>query len=235
MELVYFKIMEVSSLSVTEERVSMPLLNEPAPDFEAQSTHGPIKLSDYRGKYVVLFSHPGDFTPVCTTEIGGFAKYAEEFEKRNAQLIGLSVDSVQAHWAWIRDIERIFDVKITFPLIADLDLKVSRLYGMIHPAASNTSTIRAVYIIDDKGILRAVIYYPMSAGRNIPEILRVIDSLQTTDTTGYTTPADWQPGDPVIVPVTPTSGAIENEEEAKAKGLDYKSWYLRFKNDGRNS
>ncbi|WP_027724307.1 peroxiredoxin [Tuberibacillus calidus] len=216
-------------MSTVEERVSLPLLNEPAPDFEAQSTHGPIKLSDYRGKYVVLFSHPGDFTPVCTTELGGFAAEAEEFAKRNVQLIGLSVDSVPSHLAWIRDIERIFDVKVTYPVIADLDMKVAKLYGMIHPGASNTATIRSVFIIDDKGILRAMIYYPMSAGRSIPEILRVIDSLQTTDKTGHTTPANWVPGEPVIVPATPKAGAIESEEEARAKGLDYKSWYLRLK------
>jgi peroxiredoxin 2/4 len=216
-------------MSTNDERVSIPLLNEPAPDFEAQTTQGPIKLSDYKGKYVVLFSHPGDFTPVCTTEFGGFAAQAQEFEKRNAQLIGLSIDSVPSHLAWMRDIEQIFDVKVNFPVIADLDMKVSKLYGMIHPGASNTATIRSVFIIDDKGILRALIYYPMSAGRSIPEILRVIDSLQTTDQTGHTTPADWMPGDPVIVPGTPKASAIESEEEAIAKGLDYKTWYLRYK------
>ena len=216
-------------MSTVEERVSIPLLNEPAPDFEAQTTHGPIKLSDYKGKYVVLFSHPSDFTPVCSTEFGGFASYAEEFEKRNVQLIGLSVDSIPSHLAWIRDIEKMFDVKVNFPVIADLDMNVSKKYGMIHPGASNTATVRSVFIIDDKGILRALIYYPMSAGRSIPEILRVIDSLQTTDKTGHTTPADWVPGDPVIVPVTTKVGAIDSEEEARAKGLDYKSWYLRLK------
>lgn len=216
-------------MMIKEKKVSLPLLNEPAPNFEALSTQGNIKLSDFQGKYVVLFSHPADFTPVCTTEFNSFASQASEFENRNCQLIGLSIDSVNAHLAWIRDIEKIFEVKVPFPVIADLDTKVSRAYGMIHPGASSTATVRSVFVIDDKGILRAMIYYPMSTGRSIPEILRVIDALQNTDKTGTTTPADWQPGEPVIVPPALHANAIENEEEAKAKGLEYKSWYLRFK------
>ncbi|GGH73869.1 peroxiredoxin (alkyl hydroperoxide reductase subunit C) [Pullulanibacillus pueri] len=216
-------------MAETEVKVSLPLLNEPAPDFEAQTTQGPLKLSDYRGQYVVLFSHPSDFTPVCTTEFGSFATAASEFEKRNVQLIGLSVDSVPSHLAWIRDIEKIFDTKVKFPVIADLDTKVSRAYGMLHPGYSATATVRSVFIIDDKGILRAMIYYPASAGRSIPEILRVVDSLQTTDASGHTTPADWKPGDPVIVPPSLNANSIEGEEESTAKGLDYKAWYLRYK------
>ncbi|UOF92320.1 peroxiredoxin [Fodinisporobacter ferrooxydans] len=216
-------------MSLTEQTFTLPRLNEPAPEFEAVTTQGPIKLSDFKGKWVVLFSHPADFTPVCTTEFGGFATQATEFEKRNVQLIGLSVDSVHAHLAWIRDIERIFDTNVTFPVIADLDTKISNLYGMIHPGASTTAAVRAVFVIDDTGVLRAMIYYPMSAGRNIPEILRVIDSLQTTDANKVSTPANWQPGEPVIVPAPSTPSAFETEEEATEKGLDYRSWYLRFK------
>ena len=208
---------------------TLPRLNEPAPDFEANTTHGKIKLSDLRGKWVVLFSHPADFTPVCSTEFGAFARRYEEFEKRNVQLIGLSIDSVQSHLAWVHDLEKAFGVKIPFPVIADLDMKVANLYGMIHPAANNTSTVRTVFFIDDKGILRAMIYYPMNVGRNISEILRVIDALQTADRNGVSCPADWQPGDPVVVPAPATLDAIETEEEAAAKGFEYKTWYLRMK------
>lgn len=214
-----------------QEKVTLPLINEPAPDFEAETTKGTIRLSDYRGKYVVLFSHPGDFTPVCTTEFGSFAEQQEAFDRRDVQLIGLSIDSVPSHLAWIRDIENVFGVKIQFPVIADLDKKVATRYGMIHPGASSTGTIRSVFIIDDKGILRAMIYYPASAGRSIPEILRVIDSLKTTDESGHTTPANWQPGDPVIVPPNLNADAVEGEAASKDKGLDYKTWYLRYKSD----
>lgn len=208
---------------------TLPRLNEPAPDFEANTTKGKMKLSDLRGKWVVLFSHPADFTPVCSTEFAAFARRYEEFEKRNVQLLGLSVDSVQAHLAWVHDLEKAFDLKIPFPVIADLDMKVSRMYGMIHPAASTTATVRTVFFIDDKGILRAMIYYPMNVGRNISEILRVVDALQTADKYAVSCPADWQPGDPVVVPAPATADAIESKEQSEAKGLEYKTWYVRTK------
>ncbi|MCY0870218.1 MAG: peroxiredoxin [Firmicutes bacterium] len=204
-------------------------LLEPAPDFEATTTRGRLRLSDLRGKWVVLFSHPADFTPVCSTEFGSFARHAVEFEKRQVQLVGLSVDGVQAHLAWIRDIEEVFGITVTFPVIADLDMKVSTLYGMIHPGASTTSAVRAVFVIDDKGILRAMIYYPMSVGRSIPEILRVVDALQTGDEHGVSTPADWVPGEPVVVPPPATQEAQESKDEASQRGYDYKRWYLRLK------
>jgi len=214
----------------TEQSVhTLPRLNEPAPEFEANSTHGRIKLSDFLGKWVVLFSHPADFTPVCSTEFGGFATRVEEFTQRSVQLIGLSVDGVQSHLAWIRDIEDMFQTKVTFPVIADLDTKVSALYGMIHPGASTTAAVRAVFIIDDKAVLRAMIYYPMNAGRNISEIIRIIDALQTSDKYGVSTPADWNPGDPVVVAPPANAAAIETKEEAEAKGYTYKRWYLRTK------
>lgn len=209
--------------------MSLVRLNEPAPEFEAVSTHGVIRLSDFQGKWVVLFSHPADFTPVCSTEFGGFAARASEFDKRGVQLIGLSVDGVQSHLAWIKDIEDVFGYKVTFPVIADLDTKVSSAYGMIQPGASATSTVRTVFFIDDKGILRAMIYYPLNVGRNMDEILRVIDALQTTDKYNVATPADWTPGDPVIVPPPSSSATVETKEEAEAKGYDYKRWYLRTK------
>lgn len=179
---------------------SMPRLNEPAPDFEARTTHGVKKLADYRGKWLVLFSHPADFTPVCTTEFMAFAKYHPEFQKLNCELLGLSIDSYYAHVAWVRNIKERFGVDIPFPIIEDLSMKVARAYGMIHPGAADTSAVRATFVIDDKGVLRAMIYYPMTNGRSIPEILRLVAALQTSDKYKVATPEGWQPGDKVIVP-----------------------------------
>ncbi len=209
---------------------SLPRLNEPAPDFEAQTTHGVKRLSDYSkaGKWVLLFSHPADFTPVCTTEFMAFSQLAPEFEKRNVQLLGLSVDSVPSHLAWVRDIEENLGVKVPFPVIADLDTKVARLYGMIHPGASATTAVRAVFIIDPNRILRAMVYYPLTTGRNMQEFLRVIDGLQATDKYSVSTPANWQPGDEVIVPAPGSAEALQSEESKKGD-YDYKRWYLRFK------
>ncbi len=209
---------------------SLPRLNEAAPDFEAQTTQGVKRLSDYTkaGKWVLLFSHPADFTPVCTTEFMAFSQLAPEFEKRNVQLLGLSVDSVPSHLAWIRDIEENLGVKIPFPVIADLDTKVARLYGMIHPGASATTAVRAVFIIDPNRILRAMVYYPLTTGRFMQEFLRVVDGLQTTDKYSVSTPANWQPGDEVIVPAPGSAEALQTEEEKKGD-YDYKRWYLRFK------
>jgi peroxiredoxin (alkyl hydroperoxide reductase subunit C) len=202
---------------------SLPRINDPAPDFEAKSTHGPLKLSDLKGKWVVLFSHPADFTPVCTTEFVEFARRSDEFKQRNAQLVGLSVDSVTAHIAWIRNIEQHFGVKIDFPVIADLDTKVAQKYGLIHPAASETATVRAVFLIDDKQKIRALIYYPMTCGRNIDEVLRALDAMQTADDNACATPANWQKGDQVIVPPPQTT-----EDAEKRMGSDYEvtDWYF---------
>src|SRR3712207_5689233 len=148
----------------TQSTPTLPRLNEPTPEFAAVTTHGPRKLSDYTtaGKWVLLFSHPADFTPVCTTEFVEFAQLAPAFERRGVQLIGLSVDSVPAHLAWLRDIEETFGVQVSFPVIADLDMKVAQQYGMLHPGASTTATVRAVFVIDPKGILRAMLYYPLT-------------------------------------------------------------------------
>lgn len=207
--------------------VSLPRLNEPAPQFTATSTHGPIKLSDYKGKWIVLFSHPADFTPVCSTEFAEFARRQPEFEKRNVQLIGNSVDSVYSHIAWIKSIEQLLNVQVKFPVIADLDMKVAQTFGMIHPGASATATVRCVYFIDPNQVLRAMIYYPLTTGRNIDEVLRVIDALQLNSEKGVATPANWKPGDKVIVPA-PTTMA-DAEKRAK-EGLETKDWYLSFKN-----
>jgi peroxiredoxin 2/4 len=212
-----------SPATATPAAASLPRINEPAPDFEAKSTQGMLKLSDFKGSWVVLFSHPADFTPVCSTEFIEFARRAEEFKKRGVQLVGLSVDSVPAHIAWIRNIESHFDVKIDFPVVADLDTKVAQKYGLIHPAASDTATVRAVFVIDDKGIIRALIYYPMSLGRNIDEILRAVDGLQTADANACATPANWQPGDQVIVPPPQT---IADAEKRLVSDYDVTDWYF---------
>lgn len=209
--------------------ITFPRLNEPAPDFVAKTTHGEIRLSDYRGKWVVLFSHPADFTPVCSTEFIAFARRQKEFDALGVQLIGLSIDSVHAHIAWIRDLEEIFGVPVEFPVIADLDMKVARLYGMIHPAAGETSAVRAVFIIDPQGILRGMLYYPMTTGRNIDEILRFVQALQFTDKYQLNTPADWKPGDPAIVRPPVTVQEAKADEAKRSEYTEYHRWYLRLR------
>jgi len=206
---------------------SLPRINEPAPDFTADTTHGPLSLSSLRGKWVVLFSHPSDFTPVCTTELVEFARKYDDFQKLNTQLIGLSIDSVYSHIAWARNMEEKFGVKIPYPLIADLDTKVAQLYGMIHPGAASTATVRSVFVIDDKGIIRALIYYPMSNGRNIDEILRLTQALQTSDANGVSTPCNWRPGDKVVVPPPKTVEAAE--KRVNETGIEVTDWYLSQK------
>lgn len=205
---------------------ALPRLNEPAPDFKAVSTQGEITLSQFKGKWVVLFSHPADFTPVCTTEFVEFARRTEEFEKRNVQLIGLSIDSIYAHIAWIRNMEQNFGVNVKFPVIADLDMKVASAYGMVHPGAASTATVRCVFIIDDKGVVRAMIYYPLSNGRNIDEIVRLVDALQTHEQHKVATPANWQPGDKVIVPPPVTQ---EGAEKRVKEPYEVTDWYFSKK------
>jgi peroxiredoxin (alkyl hydroperoxide reductase subunit C) len=210
-----------------EEQVrSLPRINEPAPNFTAKTTHGDLTLSDFKGKWVVLFSHPADFTPVCTTEFIAFAKRNARFEALNTKVIGLSIDSVYSHLAWVRNIKDNFDIEIPFPVIADLDMNVATLYGMVHPEAADTSAVRAVFVIDDKGILRAMIYYPLSNGRSIDEVLRLVEALQTSDKYGVATPENWKPGDKVIVPPPATQ-----DEAAKRKneGYEYTDWYFSKK------
>jgi peroxiredoxin 2/4 len=203
-------------------------LNGPAPDFEANSTHGPIKLSTWqKDKWVILFSHPADFTPVCTTEFVEFAKLHDELAKKNVAIIGNSIDSIYSHIAWTRNIEDKFGVKIPFPVIADLDQKVARLYGMVHTPSSNTAAVRCVFFIDPKRTLRAMIYYPLNVGRNFDEILRVIDALQTVDANAVACPANWRPGDDVIVPAPLTSQAAV--ERVAHKELKVTDWYFSKK------
>ncbi|MGL5694616.1 MAG: peroxiredoxin, partial [Peptostreptococcaceae bacterium] len=212
----------------------LPSLGSTAPDFEAKTTQGHIKLSDYKGKWVVLFSHPGDFTPVCTTEFLCFAKYYCEFEKRNTELIGLSVDSNSSHLAWIYNIFTLTGVEIPFPVIEDRDMKIAKLYGMISEQMSNTSTIRSVFVIDDKQILRTILYYPLTTGRNIPEILRIIEALQTSDKDNVVTPANWFPGMPVILPYPQTYKELKKRINNCGKDCTCMDWYLCFIPDKRS-
>jgi peroxiredoxin (alkyl hydroperoxide reductase subunit C) len=209
-----------------QEAISLPRLNEPAPDFTAKTTHGIIKLSDLSGKWVVLFSHPADFTPVCTTEFIGFAQRKEKFDELNTQIIGLSIDSVFSHLAWVKSIKENFDVTIPFPIIDDLDMKVAKAYGMVHPGAADTSAVRAVFVIDPEGILRAMIYYPLSNGRSIDEIVRLVTALQTSDKHDVATPENWKPGEKVIVPPPKTQ---EDADKRKDMGYEYTDWYFSKK------
>ncbi len=201
----------------------MPRLNEPAPDFEARTTHGVKKLADYKGKWLVLFSHPADFTPVCTTEFMAFAKAHPDFQKLNCELLGLSIDSHYAHVAWVRNIKEKFGVEIPFPIIEDLSMKVATAYGMIQPGASDTSAVRATFIIDDKGILRAMVYYPMTNGRSVAEFVRLVTALQTSDQHKVATPENWHPGDKVIVP---PPASVQDADKRMGEGYECTDWYF---------
>lgn len=213
------------NIMTTETAVPRLQLNAPVPDFKAPTTQGDICLSEWaKDNWVILFSHPADFTPVCTTEFIEFAKRYDVFEQKGVALLGCSVDSVYSHIAWARNIQDKFGVKIRFPIIADLDENVSRLYGMIHEASSNTSTVRCVFFIDPKRILRAMIYYPMNVGRNFDEIMRVIDALQMADANKVACPANWAPGEDVIVP--PPATMDDAEKRATSNEYQVSDWYF---------
>lgn len=207
----------------TQEQYSMPRIGDKAPSFEAPTSHGNLRLEDFRGSWLVLFSHPGDFTPVCTTEFMAFAKKHDEFRKLNAELLGLSIDSAPSHIAWVRNIQERTGVKITFPIIADRNGAVAAAFGMIHPGESKTETVRTVFIIDPEGIIRLILYYPLNVGRNMDEILRALQALQTADVNKVATPANWRPGDPVVVPA-PTDQ--EGAESRISEGYECVDWYL---------
>ena len=208
------------------EGLSFPVIGEPAPDFEAESTHGPLKLSGFKGRWVILFSHPADFTPVCTTEFLAFSAIHDDLKALNVQLIGLSVDSVSAHLAWVHAIKEKMGVLVPFPIIADLTMTVANRYGMIHKGQSSTAAVRAVFFIDDKGIMRGMLYYPLQNGRSMPEILRLVRAFQTTDRFKVSTPANWQPGDKVVIPAPKTAAEMEKRP---TEGYECKDWYLCFK------
>ncbi len=202
---------------------AFPQLNKPAPNFETKTTHGPKSLADYKGKWLILFSHPADFTPVCTTEFMAFARAHDKFHALDCELLGLSIDSNYAHIAWARSIEQNFGVKIPFPIIEDLSMKVANAYGMIQPGASDTSAVRATFFIDPEGVLRAMVYYPMSNGRSIDEFLRLLTALQTSDANGVATPENWRPGEKVIVPPPQTA---EGADARMDEGYECTDWYF---------
>ena len=202
-------------------------INDIAPDFTADTTAGEIGFHDWIGdSYAILFSHPKDFTPVCTTEFMAFAKAAGEFKSINTELLGLSIDSIFSHIAWVRNIEEKFGVAIPFPIIEDLKMEVAMAYGMIHPGAGDTSAVRATFIIDPEGVLRAMVYYPMSNGRSVDEFVRLLTALQTSDANKVATPENWQPGEPVIVPPPATAEAAKARKD---EGYDYTDWYFSKK------
>ncbi|MBO8157378.1 MAG: peroxiredoxin [Bacillaceae bacterium] len=210
-----------------EQAVSLPRIGDPAPQFEVNTTHGPIKLEDYKGSWLVLFSHPADFTPVCTTEFVAFQEIYPQLKELNTELLGLSVDSVQSHIAWVRNIQEKLGVKVEFPVIADLNKEVATKYGMIHPGESTTETNRAVFVIDDQQVIKAIIYYPLTTGRNMDEIVRLVKALQTTANHQVSTPANWNPGDKVVVP--PPASQQQAEERANDEELEVVDWYLAKK------
>ena len=206
-----------------KEQVAFPQLNKPEPAFNAPTTHGNKTLEDYKGRWLVLFSHPADFTPVCTTEFMAFAQKHDEFQALNCDLLGLSIDSHYSHIAWVRNIKEKFGIDVPFPIIADLSMDVAKAYGMIQPGASDTSAVRATFIIDDKGILRAMVYYPMTNGRSVDEFIRLVTALQTSDENGVATPENWQVGDKVIVPPPATAEAAEQRIQ---EGYECTDWYF---------
>ena len=200
----------------------MPAIGDMAPDFQANTTYGPIQFSEFnRGSWVVLFSHPADFTPVCTTEMSGFAIRHDEFRELNTKLLGLSIDSIHSHMAWVNNVRKNTGVLLDFPIIADIDMKVSKLYGMLQPNESETAAVRAVFFIDPTGKVRLIMYYPLNVGRNMNEILRVLKALQLSDEHKVAMPLDWQPGDKVIVPPPKTIKDMEERENSDYEMVDF--------------
>lgn len=217
----------------TNEVHVMPRLGDSAPAFKANTTQGPIDFpADFRGRWKILFSHPADFTPVCTSEFMTFGKMAQEFEDLNCQLVGLSIDGISSHIAWLRTIHEKIDFKgmknieVRFPLIDDITMNVAKLYGMIQPGESTTSAVRAVFFIDPEDKIRTIMYYPLSLGRNFDEIKRVLIGLQTVDNFGVALPADWRPGDEVIVPPAGSCGVAKERTDGADKELHCYDWFF---------
>ncbi len=216
----------------TAQVVAMPRIGEKAPSFKAVTTQGDIQFPDqFAGSWVILFSHPADFTPVCTSEFMTFATLEERFEELNCKLVGLSVDGLYSHIAWLRTIKEKIEykgmknVEVTFPLIEDITMEVAHKYGMIQPGESSTKAVRAVFVIDPKGIIRTVLYYPLSLGRNFDELLRIVTALKTADAFSVATPADWRPGDEVIVPTAGSCGVAKQRMETKSDMKCY-DWFF---------
>ncbi|MEW5844887.1 MAG: peroxiredoxin [Bacteroidota bacterium] len=213
--------------------IAMPRIGDKAPEFKAVTTQGEINFpADYKGSWVILFSHPADFTPVCTSEFMTFASMEQKFNEANCKLVGLSVDGLYSHIAWLRTIKEKIEykgmknVEVKFPLIEDITMEVAKKYGMIQPGESNTKAVRAVFFIDPKGIIRTIIYYPLSLGRNFEELYRVLIALQTADEFGIATPADWQPGDDVIVPPAGSCGTAKDRMEGKTDDMKCYDWFF---------
>lgn len=196
-------------------------IDDLAPDFEARTTRGLVRLSDYRGRWLLFFSHPADFTPVCTSEFIAFQNAKPDFDVLNCDLLGLSIDSLFAHIAWVRDIETRFGVKITFPIIEDISMSVARAYGMIHQGSASTSAVRAVFFIDPQGYIRALIHYPMNVGRSVAELLRVLAALQQSDAHQIATPEGWTPGDDAVLPPP-----LDQMEADRRSQVNDGAWYL---------
>jgi peroxiredoxin (alkyl hydroperoxide reductase subunit C) len=211
----------------------MPRIGEQAPSFKAVTTQGEISFPEqFAGSWVILFSHPADFTPVCTSEFMTFATLEDKFTELNCKLVGLSVDGLYSHIAWLRTIKEkteyqgMKDVEVRFPLIEDITMEVAKRYGMIQPGESSTKAVRAVFVIDPKGVIRTIIYYPLSLGRNFDELLRVLVALQTADAFGVATPADWRPGEDVIVPTAGSCGAAKDRVEGRQAGVTCHDWFF---------
>lgn len=224
-----------------EMTTRLPLIGDAAPEFKAKTTQGDINFpADYKGKWVILFSHPADFTPVCTTEFMTFGSMQQEFRDINTELVGLSIDSMYAHIAWLRTIKEKIEFKgmknieIMFPVIEDISMEVAKLYGMVQPNSSTTQAVRAVFIIDPKGIVRTIMYYPASAGRNMQEIKRVVLALQKADNEGIATPANWQPGDDVILPPPGSCGTAKERVEEHGDDVYCLDWFLCFKREKKD-
>ncbi|MBN2022226.1 MAG: peroxiredoxin [Pirellulales bacterium] len=214
----------------------LPLIGEKAPEFEAETTQGPVSFpKDYKGKWVIFFSHPADFTPVCTTEFMTFASMADEFKRLNCELLGLSIDSTYSHIAWLRTIKEkiayrgMKDVEVHFPVISDLTMEVSKKYGMLQAAASTTQAVRAVFIIDPKAIVRAILYYPLANGRNMQEVKRLLVAMQHSDEHGIATPANWELGDDVIIPPPGSCGSAKDRVDKAGGEYECLDWFLCLK------
>jgi peroxiredoxin (alkyl hydroperoxide reductase subunit C) len=226
----------IEEKQMAEEQYRIPTIGEKAPEFEAETTQGQVRFpADYKGKWVIFFSHPADFTPVCTTEFMTFASMASEFKALNCELLGLSIDSTYSHIAWLRTIKEkiaykgMKGVEVMFPVISDLTMEVSRKYGMLQPAASNTQAVRAVFIIDPQAIVRAILYYPLSNGRNMQEVKRLLLAMQHSDEHKVATPANWQPGEDVIVPPPGSCGAAKERVEKAGADTTVLDWFLTLK------
>ena len=214
--------------TIEKEMTIMPRIGDDAPDFTALTTHGKLNFSEYaNGKWVILFSHPADFTPVCTTELSGFAKRKQEFKDMNTKLIGLSIDSIHSHLAWVNNVKESTGVYLDFPIIADIDMKVANLYGMIQPNESETAAVRAVFFIDPYLKIRLIMYYPLNIGRNMDEILRTLKALQVSDKYKVALPLDWKKGDKVIIP--PPKTLTEMENRIADKTIEKIEFYLAKK------